>query len=299
MTVPGPAAGGADEASAEDVASSPLRWLAGVLANVTVLTALLVYFGWQRNEVMTDRLGIEESILGQSTRDYLLRSVQPALALLLVIAAGGLIWLQFDRALAPRVRAGAAADRLVRYTLRLLSWAWVLLPVIVLVFGTVSGALGFTGGQEFAFIAWPLSIGAGVLLTYYGMHLRGTVPPEKEPLLRIFLAITVVVMLFWATSNYATLQGRDLADRLVGNMRGQNAVTVYSSKRLFLAGAGVAESELPGNNNAYSYRYTGLRLLAHAGGRYFLVPDRWAPGRGAVMVLREKDSTLRMEFSRS
>ncbi|TMQ89968.1 hypothetical protein ETD83_37530 [Actinomadura soli] len=266
---------------------------------MTVLTALLVYFGWQRNDVMTDRLGIEESILGQSTRDYLLRSVRPALVLLLVIAAGGLIWLQLDRVLAPRIRERGAADRVVRYSLRLLTWAWVLLPLVVFVFGTVSGAFVFTGGQEFAFIAWPLSIGAGALLTYYGMHLRGTVAPDKEPLLRIFVAITVVVMLFWGTSNYATLQGRTLADRLIGNMRGQNEVTVYSSKRLFLTGAGVAEAELPGKNNAYSYRYSGLRLLAHAGGRYFLVSDQWAPGKGAVMVLREKDSALRMEFSRS
>lgn len=297
MTAPGPG-GDADEASPEGVAPSALRWLAGVLANVTVLTALLVYFGWQRNEVMTDRLGIEESILGQSTRDYLLRSVQPALALLLVIAAGGLSWLQLDRVLGPRVRARGVADRVVRYALRLLSWAWVLLPVIVLVLGTVSGGLGFTGGQEFAFIAWPLSIGAGALLTYYGMHLRGTADPDREPLLRIFVAIAAVVMLFWGTSNYATLEGRALADRLIGDIRGQNAVTVYSSKRLYLTGAGVAEAELPGKNNAYSYRYTGLRLLAHAGGRYFLVADQWAPGRGTVMVLREKDSSLRMEFSR-
>lgn len=33
--------------------------LASLLANVTVLTALLVHFGWQRHYAMTDRLGIE------------------------------------------------------------------------------------------------------------------------------------------------------------------------------------------------------------------------------------------------
>lgn len=37
---------------------------------MTVLTALPVYFGWQRSEVQARQLGIDESILGMSTRDY-------------------------------------------------------------------------------------------------------------------------------------------------------------------------------------------------------------------------------------
>lgn len=164
--------------------------------------------------------------------------------------------------------------------------------------GTAFHVLAFTGGRQFAYIAWPLSIGAGVLLTYYGMHLRGTSPPEKEPFLRTFVAITVVVMLFWGTSNHATVQGNALADRLIDGVRRQNAVTVYSAKRLFLVAPGVTETELPGKNSAYGYRYAGLRLLARAGGQYFLVSDQWTPGQGAVMVLREKDTQLRLEFSR-
>ena len=52
-----------------------LRPVVAVVANITVLTALLVYFGWRRSETQAHQLGIDESILGMSTRDYLLRSM--------------------------------------------------------------------------------------------------------------------------------------------------------------------------------------------------------------------------------
>ncbi|MBT2211394.1 hypothetical protein [Actinomadura sp. NEAU-AAG7] len=281
----------------EGVGPGVLRWLAGLIANVTVLTALLVYFGWQRNYVMADRVGIEESVLGQSVRDYLLRSVRPALVLLLLVAVCGLVWLQVDRVLAPRVRDRGTRDRLVRRALGFLSVSWLALPLAVYALGFTARALALDGGREFAYVAWPLSIGAGLLLTFYGTQLRGTSPADKEPLLRAFVAVAVVVMLFWGTSNYATLQGNALADKLITGIHRQNEVTVYSPKRLFLAAPGVTETELPGKNAAYGYRYGGLRLLAHAGGHYFLVSDSWAPG-GAVMVLSEKDN-LRLEFSRT
>jgi hypothetical protein len=180
--------------------------------------------------------------------------------------------------------------------MRLLAVAWLALPLAVYAFGFLARQFTFTAGRQFAFVIWPLSIGAGALLTYYGMQLRGVTPSDREPLLRAFVTVTVVVMLFWGTSNYATLQGNELADRLIRDLRLQNAVTVYSAKRLFLSGPGITETGLPGQNSAYAFRYTGLRLLAHAGGRYFLVSDQWTPGRGAVMVLGEKEA-VRLEFS--
>jgi hypothetical protein len=45
-----------------------IRRMGAVLANVGVLTALLVYFGWKRSEVQSRRLGIDESILPAAQR---------------------------------------------------------------------------------------------------------------------------------------------------------------------------------------------------------------------------------------
>src|SRR5688572_33091675 len=75
------------------------------LANVTVLTGLLVYFGWRRSDVQARELGIDSSVLGMTTTDYVLRSVGPVFLLLAVVVGIALVcrWLE------PRVRA--AGDR--------------------------------------------------------------------------------------------------------------------------------------------------------------------------------------------
>src|SRR5215203_5044993 len=99
--------------------------MATVLGNVAVLTALLVYFGWVRSGVQARHLGIDESVLGMTTRDYLLRSVRSVLVLLLIISVAGLLWLLADRPLVRRVRRNGRSDRMVRWVLRLLPAALV------------------------------------------------------------------------------------------------------------------------------------------------------------------------------
>jgi hypothetical protein len=49
---------------------------------------------------------------------------------------------------------------------------------------------------------------------------------------------------------------------------------------------------------AFRYCYSGLRLLIRAGGRLFLLPAGWTPGRDPVIVLPEGGST-RFEFART
>ncbi|GAA3216717.1 hypothetical protein [Actinocorallia longicatena] len=294
MTGPAPQE---DPAEAAPGGGSMVRWIIGLVANITVITALLVYFGWQRDYVMAGRIGIDEDVLGQSTRDYLLRSVGPALTLLLTVAACGLAWLQFDRLLAARLRSPDPADRPARVLLIALSAAWIAMPAAAWLLGQAAAGLDLTALRELMFVLWPFSIGGGLLLTYYGSHLRGTIPEGRDPLFQAMVLIVVLVTLFWGTSNYATLRGYALAESLADGVHRLSAVTVYSQKRLFLSAPGVTETPLTGKNAAYSYRYAGLRLLARSGGRSFLVADSWSPGNGPVMVLSEKDP-LRMEFSK-
>jgi hypothetical protein len=279
----------------ERVNSEVVQRLVTLAANVSVLTALLVYFGWRRSETMAHQLGIDESILGMSTREYVLRSVGPVLTLLSVVAGGALLWLWFDRRIVGRIRGGNGDDRVVRLGLKLLSLAWLLLPLLVLGLGYV--------WRVAAFVVWPLSIGAGVLLMLYGSQLRQLLhgaerpPPGREALLRGFAAIAVGVCLFWAASNHAEVQGRSLARKLAGEVDGLASVVVYSPKRLHLTAPGAREQRLPGDDTAYRYRYTGLRLLEHTGGRYFLVSDGWTPRYGVVVMLADGDP-VRLEFVR-
>lgn len=271
------------------------RQLAAVLANATVITALLVYFGWQRSEVQAQRLGIDESILGMSTRDYVLRSVESVLWVLLIIGVVGLLWLRLDHWLVRRLRARALADPVIRYSLRLLPFAWLVLPAIVRALWGI--------WQPTAYVVWPFSIGTGVLLVLYGAHLRGMLPgadalaPGRQPLLRGFTAIIVGVTLFWGVSRYATVLGDSLADDFTHHVAGLTQVAAYSSQRLHLTAPGVRETELTGDKSAYRYRYTGLRLLEHTGGHYFLISDGWSQRYGVVIVLADSDP-VRLEFVR-
>ncbi|MGN9841052.1 hypothetical protein ACTMTI_23295 [Nonomuraea sp. H19] len=268
-----------------------LRWVLGVLANVTVLTALLVYFGWERSEWQADELGIDQSVLALSPNDYVLRSVGPVLVLVLIVGVSGLLWLQLDHLLAPRVRTDGKSDRLVRYALRALAVAWLWCPAVIWALGFVAALV------EFAYVALPLSIGAGLLLTLYGTHLRNTLPGATPrtgmPLLYTFVAVIACAMLFWGTGNYAHVHGVALAMKLTAGE--QMSVTVYSTRRLNLAVG--AESTLPGSTDkdAYTYRYSGLRLLLHTGGRYFLIGDDWVRGKGVVIMLRES-AAIRLEL---
>lgn len=270
-----------------------VRRMAAVLGNVAVLTALLVYFGWVRSEVHSRLLGIDESVLGMTTREYMLRSVRSVLVLLLVISVAGLLWLFADQLLVRRLRQHGQSDTLVRWVLRLLPAALVVLPAAVWLAGYI--------WPEPMFIAFPLSFAAGLLLLLYSIQLRRLLP-EAEPtstgrevLLRAFTAVLVGIGLFWAATNYATVEGTRLADNFVNTVTDLPSVVVYSAERLHIDIPGSDEEKLSAADSAYKFRYSGLRLLEHTGGHYFLVTDAWNPQSGAVVMLA--DSTpMRVEF---
>jgi hypothetical protein len=294
-----PAAG----ARTGDVMKEALRPALGFLANVTVVTALLVYFGWRRAETQADRLGIDESILGMSTREYLLRSVGPVLTLLVGIGVGGLVWLSIERRLTPRLqtREPALPDgdrtraRVARLVLRLLGLAWLILPAAVFLMGYVWPAP--------AFVLFPASIGMGVLLWLYATNLRqpegasGSRQGGQRPLAAVFAGVLVLVCLFWTASNYAEVLGRQLADDFAADIAGLPGVAVYSESQLHLDGPGVDETELS-DEGTVRYRYRGLRLLEHTGGKFFLVSDGWTTEYGVVFVMRDDDRSVRLDFVR-
>jgi hypothetical protein len=292
-------------ASASDTLKEALKPVVALLANVTVVTALLVYFGWRRAETHADRLGIDESVLGMTTREYVLRSVGPVLALLVGIAACGLAWMALERRITPPLTTSETAA--ARLGVAVLGLAWLILPGLVYLLGFVWPAT--------AFVLFPASIGAGALLWVYAARLRrhrgsaahGQDPDDDHPAAdrssRVVLALVgllVLVCLFWTASNYAQVLGDRLADNFVGNVDRLPGVVVLSERSLFLDGPGVDEVPLPGSEEegALQYRYEGLRLLEHTGGHYFLVSDGWSPTYGVVWVLESDDDSIRLDFVR-
>ncbi len=282
-------AGDADTHVSLDIAKVVQQLLA-LLANVAVLTGLLVYFGWQRTETQAVRMGFDESILDLNTQDYLLRSVGPVLRLLLVIGVAGLVAVPLESLLRRHVVSDTIHDRQAKAILIALGFGWLVLPALVVLLGLWFPAV--------AFVAFPLSIGLGAMLVPYTLNLsarRGARSLSRGALTaeRLFAVVIIVLTLFWATSNYAEVLGTRIADRITATIQTMTPVAVFSPDRLNLVGPGVEESTLPAG--AYRFRYTGLRLLEHTDRGYVLLSSGWTYRHGVVFVLPQ-GPPLRFEF---
>ena len=145
----------------------------------------------------------------------------------------------------------------------------------------------------------PTFITLGVLGTIYGTLLRrrATKDPTRTPLaVTLLVAALTAVLLFWQTERLARVVGQALAEEIGANVHALTAVTIYSPRKLQL-GPDVTETRFAEPDSADRYRYDGLRLLDHASGKYFLIPDQWTRERPRLIVIRD-DSTVRMEFTR-
>jgi len=155
--------------------SSMLRAAVGVVANVAVVTALLVYFGWQRSEVQSHELGISESLLGMSTQDYVLRSVRPVFVLVVCAALGGLAWVWVDRWL----RRPGGPFAVARPTSSASRLVWLLRGISVV--PLIAAFAVFAAWPWLGAILLPAAIGIGLLLVFYAAVLARTDSGSAKP----------------------------------------------------------------------------------------------------------------------
>jgi hypothetical protein len=285
-----------------------LRPLFGLLANVVVITSLLVFIGWKRAETQSSRLGLSEAIFTMSTQDYVLRSVETVLVLLLGVSVLAAMWVALDRWLSPRATALRNDDprddaTTTRWVLRLLAVAWLVLPGLVVLLGLVDRF------QAVAFVLLPAAIGVGVLLLLYAAHLGGLDmgtddhAGRRVQVLQASGVVVALVCVFWTGSNYAEVDGHQLAadiDR--APQRILPGVVLSTDAPLHLEGPGVLTEEIADETatgeDAARYRYSGLRLLEYARGTYFLVSDGWSTALGVVFVVPEDHPGLSVQFLR-
>jgi hypothetical protein len=278
-----------------------LRALASVLGAVAappaMVVALAYYFAVKRQETLALHFGIDTSVLGYSTQDYLLRGGDTLFLVLLFASLTGLAAIAAHVALTRHAEATWPAARL-----RAMSVAMEVVGAVLLVIGLVA----VFEPLPLNILVRSLSFGAGIVLLAYGVYFGGRVrgagffhqPNRREldPLLVMSLTlIGVVVFLsaFWATKDLAQALGRGQARELERSLSKQPGAIVYSDRRLYLPD--VSEAALSGGG--YQFRYTGLRLLVRSAGRYFLIPDGWSRTSGVVVVLRD-DESMRVEFTR-
>jgi hypothetical protein len=263
-----------------------------VITPVTLVTALLIFFGWSRTTALFGWFGIDPTSLGFSSTDYLLTSQDslfvPGVALALLVL--GVMWL-----LAVVRRSGQRVS---------LSGRWVG-PAAAVAGGLLAanGVLGIFGGGllvDRVGVA-PICLILGVALLSYAVH---TIRSRRLTYTRgagiaevTGLTIVMSMALFWAAGDYSSAVGRQRAADLAAGLDSSARVVLYSAKSLGIpAEHGVQVVRCAGGESAaYSFRYSGLMLLLNSNGQYVFLPVGWTRTQGSAFAVPKADG-IRLDY---
>jgi hypothetical protein len=270
-----------------DQRSQAERWVsfaAGIVTPVTLITALLFYFGYVSSRSQYEYFGIDVDAIGLSTQDYVMRSPQPLLVPLLVLSLIAVAGLLLHNAI--RARAGLVAVRRAR-----------LAAIVVLALGVLGLFLyPVLGGLAYYALVVPLVIGLAAAVLGYLSYLT-TRLLDLKPQVALIALLTVVTMscALWATATTAQYSGRGLAKSNAEHLDRLPVVILDSKERLHLRSPGVEETALrPSEGQTFNYRYRGMRLLIVGENRLFLVPQRWNASNTTLVV--PLDESIRVQF---
>jgi hypothetical protein len=299
-----------------DEGTLPRAWALAVAAGrflvpSTLIASLFFYFGLRYTQDHYQQYGLDDSALGFSTTDYVVRSLNvivepvPAIALAAAGAAVLHVALAGGLDLADRARPGSGA-RAARAGGGLLVIA-----------GAVSMAATWTPGRlgldpVDRAVAWLL----GLLALLYGLYLgvvrgrlggggafgrivSGTVGEGERRLVGALLLSMAVVLVAHGAFELTRAYARERALRQALENEAQPSsfalVRIYSKVDLALDDElDVPETVLPGDDGAYRYRYDRIRLFLEQNDRLVLWPADRSP-RSGMFVLRESDD-LRVEY---
>ncbi len=262
------------------------RWVsfaAGIVTPVTLISALLFYFGYVSARSQYEYFGIDVDTIGLSTQDYVMRSPQPLLVPLLVITLLAVAGLLLHNAIKPTETGVRRARRAAAVVL--------LLGVVGLL------AFPFIGQLPYYALIVPGVIGLAAAALAYITYLRRKVDPElgTQRVLIALLAVVTVTCAFWATATTAQYSGRGLAKADARDLDKFPVVILDTKEKLALRSPGLEETALrPGAGQTFNYRYRGLRLLVVGENRLFLVPQQWNASNTTVVV--PLDSSVRVQF---
>jgi hypothetical protein len=287
------------------VPPSAARGIAGqVVANTSLLVAVLVYMGWAYDDALYGYFHLSPLDLDVGIVEYMLRSLSlfsPDLVLVAaVIAAVAAVRTRgLARTMSARAIASKAAARLSKIPpLRLL------VPAAGTVHPHPGDVLVAAGAAMTAIalcLAWAASYIA--ISTYLILALLGSGPllltwpdrVERHGRFPYSLAIVITaICALWATSLYAHNIGTRDAQALVRKLPSRASVVVYSTQRLALSGPGVSVQQLPAGFY-YHFEYEGFRLLMARSGTYYLLPVGWSQRLDITYVLDESDQ-VRIEL---
>lgn len=288
-------------------------------AILTLLTAVMFYFGWRRSDVQSRAMGIDVSLFGFSTQDYVLRSISSLYLPILAMLFLGLGWtwlhLRVVRMLSSStLRSNARATSIAAWTSLCVAVVGVVLAASCLLFVVAAGLRSpprivtwLAGQLRHDQWAVPLVLVSATLTATYAWWLHRQLRPARaaagstwhKALSTVLIVGTIVLGSFWILEEYAEAVGGGMALQVISTVDQQlTRAIVISSIPLGIQAPGVRQERLgEAESPNVRYRTTGLRLLARSGGKVVLVHDGWTPETGTVVVLADSDD-LSWQFSR-
>ncbi|MGH3378303.1 MAG: hypothetical protein ACRDP6_26630 [Actinoallomurus sp.] len=290
-----PKAAGTVEEPQPSVPQSLAKVLGAIVPPTSLVTGLLYFFGWAHAYWFFHYLGVDSSVLGFGTSDYLMRSIDALYIPMTVVAAGGLVALWGHALLRARLAAGAR-PRVLRVLLPAMGGTGLLLAA-----GGLWSAMAFTFLDDIVALA-PLCLVTGVSLLVYTLHLRPLLSGAPRPsavVQALEWAVVFVLVglgLFWAAVDYSAASGQTRARLFVAKLPTQPRVVLYSDKNLGLTAPGIITTHCRDPQAAYHFRYDGLRFGLQTHDQYLLLPARWTP-RDGVAFLVPRTGAVRLEFA--
>jgi hypothetical protein len=275
------------ERKAFEVAQS----VASVVAPLTVIGALLTYAGWVRTRAYYGYFGLSSSIVSFSPQDYLFQSAGVGFGGLLLVALATAILLILDGI--TRLGIGRLPSR-QEHAERAVAILGGILAVSALGLATSSVLRAATPS-----IIGAMVVAFGTLLYLrFGASLPWHSSGRMSALPTMGCVALLLITLFWALTSYAQDLGHGAARDTDNNIGRLPSVTIYSREPIDFAGGGnIKGSRIVEQDEKWTYRYTGARLLLYSNNRWFLIPkvssDRY---RSSVTALLDNEK-VRVETS--
>lgn len=279
-----------------------MGFLSSFVAPLTLVTALLFYFGYVATREFFRYFGVDVDIIGLSSQEFVMRSpgalFVPVMVLLL-LAAGLIVG---DRVL--RRWLVAQPDARERRVIAVIAWTGIACTLAGL---TLAFLIPLLDDVAYAQLLAPLllAIGAG-LAAYAASTVRALGGTGIGRSVVVILVLVLVAGTFWSTATVAQWWGRGQARALASDLTTLPAIVLDTKERLYPGNdaitfrslgeeAGAAADDDPPPAPTYGYRYFGLRLLAQGGGRLYLVPDEWSAD-ASTLVVPYDDVRVRFRF---
>jgi hypothetical protein len=277
---------------------------ASVAAPITVISAILFYFGYVSSHAQYDYFGIDVDTIGLSTQDYIMHSpslLVPLLALVVI----GLALVVAHLWITARIQGAEPATVLLIARRALAAGLLVFTAGMVLI-----GLYSVLGEWPYYKLVTPVvvAIGAGVVAYTWRLVARLSAaedrdkPLARSPTLRrmglVLLCFLVVATVFWSTATIAEWTGRGQARSTARHLDKLPTVILDTKERLFLFDPGVKETTLAPTTEGqtFHYRYRNLHLLINGSNRMFLVPPIWSASDTVLVVPLDGSVRVRFQF---